>query len=151
MQDHFCLLHLKSVFDLQHHGKMHVLKLLWAVLKNYSVTLVWGAMCYRWLWSWSCWSLSKDSKSVLTDQLWSDSRNEDRTRTHHFSAPKPCVSCYAAPHISVESPPLDYFQLAFTNEPLIFIESNRYYKQHIHGQVDKLDNQIFLMTNYIIF
>jgi hypothetical protein len=25
MQQHFCLLHLKSVFDLQHHGKMHAL------------------------------------------------------------------------------------------------------------------------------
>jgi len=126
-------------------------KLPWVVLKNYSVILIWGAMCYRWLRSWSCWSLSEDSKSVLTDQLWSDSKNEDRARIHHFSAPKPGVSSCAAPHINAKSSPLDYFQLAFTNESLILIESNRYYQQYIHGQVDKLNNQIFLITDYNIF
>jgi hypothetical protein len=65
----------------------------------------------------------------------------DWTLIHHFSAPKPGVSCCAAPHINAESSPLDYFQLAFTNEPLILTESKHYYQQHIHGQVGKLDNQ----------
>jgi len=102
-------------------------KLLWVVLKNYSVILIWGAMCYRWLWCWSCWSLSEDSNRVLTHQLWCDSRNKDRAKIHHFSAPKPGVSCCAAPYISAESSPLDYSQLTFTHKPLILIGSNRYY------------------------
>jgi hypothetical protein len=47
--------------------------------------------------------------SVLTDQLWCDSRNEDRPKMYNFHALKPDVNCHALPHISADSSPLDCY------------------------------------------
>lgn len=51
--------------------------------------------------------------SALTDQLWCDSRSEDRPKMYHFHALKPDVNCHAVPHISDDSSPLDCFWLMF--------------------------------------
>jgi hypothetical protein len=45
--------------------------------------------------------------NVLTDQLWCDSRSEDRPKMYHFHALKPNVNCHALLHISADSSPLD--------------------------------------------
>jgi hypothetical protein len=45
--------------------------------------------------------LSEDSdNSVLTDELWYDSRSKDRAKMYNFCPPKSHVNCRAAPHIS---------------------------------------------------
>jgi hypothetical protein len=54
--------------------------------------------------------LSEDcDNSVLTDQLWCDSRSEDRPKMYHFHALKQDVNCKAVPHISTDPSLLDCF------------------------------------------
>lgn len=54
--------------------------------------------------------LSEDSdNSVQTDQLWCDSRSEDRPKMYHFHALKPDVNRHAVPHISADPSLLQCF------------------------------------------